>query len=178
MPIALVIQNITVNGHEVHPINFNPFPLNQPDIIGIGILNSINLTAIALLIVLIFVSGAVYRIHVKQLKKANTALQGKVEEQALTLTQQNNTLQELSEKIQETDPSDQSKLMFFTDIWDEFRTPLTIILGHTQNLTKDSKLSLNLIKKNVSLLMQLINHVSDLQKSDQKSLKLSVSVIE
>ncbi|MDP4189160.1 MAG: response regulator, partial [Bacteroidota bacterium] len=40
------------------------------------------------------------------------------------------------------------------------------------------KLSLNLIKKNVSLLMQLINHVSDLQKSDQKSLKLSVSVIE
>lgn len=178
MPIALVIQNITVNGHEVHPINFNPFPLNQPDIIGIGIINNINLTAIVVLIVLIFVFGAIYRIHLKQLKKANTALQRKVEEQALTLTQQDNSLQELSEKLQEKDSSDQSKLMFFNDMLDEFRTPLTIILGHTQNLTKDSKLSLNLIKKNASLLMQLINHVSDIQKSDQKPLKLSVSFIE
>lgn len=178
MPIALVIQNITVNGHEVHSTNFNPFPLNQLDIIGIGIINFINLTAIALLIVLIFVLGAVYQIHLKKLKKANAALQRKIEEQALTLTQQDNTLQELSEKLQETDSSEQSKLMFFNDMLDEFRTPLTIILGHTQNLTKDSKLSLNLIKKNASLLMQLINDVSVLQKSDQKPLNLSVSVIE
>jgi signal transduction histidine kinase/DNA-binding response OmpR family regulator len=73
------------------------------------------------------------------------------------------------------------KSRFFTNISHEFRTPLTVILGTTEQLTSnetrwktgDLKRGLDMIKRNGENLLLLINQILDLAKLENKSLKIS-----
>ena len=70
---------------------------------------------------------------------------------------------------------DEFKSRFFTNISHEFRTPLTVILGMTEKLMKDSKTGiqpLTLIKRNGENLLRLINQILDLAKLESHDLKL------
>jgi signal transduction histidine kinase/CheY-like chemotaxis protein/ligand-binding sensor domain-containing protein len=131
-----------------------------------------------------------------ELKEANRILQDqqkeiisqsdKIAQQRDNLSQQNKLLenqkveiQAMAEKLHE---SDQAKLRFFTNISHEFRTPLTLIMGPTENLLKkddysDSKMvrdDLSLIYRNEKRLYRLINQLLEIRHVETGIMKLSV----
>ena len=75
----------------------------------------------------------------------------------------------------------EAKLMFFTNISHEFRTPLTLIVSPLKELLESNDLppkvykSLNYIEKNTSRLLNLINQLLDFRKADHGLLTLDVS---
>lgn len=71
---------------------------------------------------------------------------------------------------------DQFKTRFYTNITHEFRTPLTVILGITQQLinkSKDNIHPLTLIKRNGENLLRLINQILDLTKLESHDLRIN-----
>lgn len=127
---------------------------------------------VSLIVFIVLVIGLLFQLRVRQVQQRNAWLQQKVDEQTTALRDQNKKILEISEKLHE---ADQSKLRFFTNISHEFRTPLTLILGHLDNLSSDSKLAVKSIRKNAVRLLKLINQLIDLRKMDQDQLKLSVT---
>jgi signal transduction histidine kinase/CheY-like chemotaxis protein/ligand-binding sensor domain-containing protein/AraC-like DNA-binding protein len=113
-----------------------------------------------------------FSLRVKQIKKRNQWLKLKVDEQTAALREQNQTIIEMSEKLHQ---ADESKLRFFTNISHEFRTPLTLILGHLENLNTHSRSAVKSIQNNAVRLLRLIDQVIDLRKIDQDLMKLVVS---
>lgn len=101
-------------------------------------------------------------------------------EQNLVLEKKEKEVREMAEKLHE---SDQMKLKFFTNISHEFRTPLTLMLGPTEKLLKQSdyknaveiKQYLYLIFKNEKRLLKLINQLLEIRKVETGNLKLRVS---
>ncbi len=77
-------------------------------------------------------------------------------------------------KLQELD---EAKSQFFANISHEFRTPLTLIKGPIDQLSKQSgqkldKDSLEMIQRNTDRLLKLVNQLLDLSKLDAGNLKL------
>ncbi len=75
---------------------------------------------------------------------------------------------------------DQLKTKFFSNITHEFRTPLTLIQGPTNELLErtsdpESKTLLNFILGNSQRLLKLINQLLDLAKLDAHEMKLFIS---
>jgi ligand-binding sensor domain-containing protein/signal transduction histidine kinase/AraC-like DNA-binding protein len=71
------------------------------------------------------------------------------------------------------------KLKFFTNISHDFRTPLTLIHGPLQELkskmgTSEMNGHINLISKNVNLMLRLINQLMDFRKLNSGNLSLNV----
>lgn len=124
---------------------------------------------------LILLVGGLFRLRIKQVQQRNIWLQKKVDEQTKELREQNRKIVEMSDQLHE---ADQSKLRFFTNISHEFRTPLTLILGHLDHLSSDSKLAVKSIRRNATRLLKLINQLIDLRKMDQDQLGLLVSKFE
>ncbi|MFA9390093.1 MAG: response regulator [Prolixibacteraceae bacterium] len=118
---------------------------------------------------------SLFRFRIKQIQQRNQWLQKKVAEQTMELREQNSKILEISAKLHE---ADESKLRFFTNISHEFRTPLTLILGHLENISSDSKQAVKSIRKNALRLLTLINQLIDLRKMDQDQLKLVVDQFE
>lgn len=99
-------------------------------------------------------------------------------EKNLELEIQRDHERELNEQLQE---ATQSKLMFFTNVSHDLRTPLTLIaepvkqLLTAPNLDPQQKLMMNLANKNVKILQRLINQVLDFRKYENGRLKLNLS---
>ncbi|MBK8428253.1 MAG: response regulator [Lewinellaceae bacterium] len=73
---------------------------------------------------------------------------------------------------------DDFKTRFFTNITHEFRTPLTVMLGMSEQLAKDEtddprRNKLGLIKRSGENLLRLINHILDLAKLESNTLKMN-----
>ncbi len=78
---------------------------------------------------------------------------------------------------------DKIKSRFFANISHEFRTPLTLILGQLADLealerTPVKKKKLDMIRRNSSRMLTLVNELLDLSKLEAKELRLSVSETE
>ena len=77
-----------------------------------------------------------------------------------------------------------AKLQFFTNISHELRTPLTLIADPIEhivndgNLTKQQRNMLQIVEKNVSILMRLVNEILDFRKIQNKKMKLTLSEFE
>ena len=77
---------------------------------------------------------------------------------------QNLELVRLSDELEKVT---QEKLRFYTNISHEFRTPLTLIsgpvekLGKDENLTKEQHSLINLARKNIKILLKLIEQIID-----------------
>jgi signal transduction histidine kinase/DNA-binding response OmpR family regulator/ligand-binding sensor domain-containing protein len=113
-----------------------------------------------------------YQMRLRQIRKRNIVLKSRVEEQTRALRDRNMQIVEMSEQLHE---ADQSKLRFFTNISHDFKTPLTLILAHLENLDVKKSKAVRTIKNNALQLLNLISQLIDLRKLDQGQLQLSVS---
>ncbi|MCH5318945.1 MAG: substrate-binding domain-containing protein [Paramuribaculum sp.] len=94
------------------------------------------------------------------------------------LEEQRDTEKELNRQLHEVT---QSKLMFFTNVSHDLRTPLTLIaepvsqLADAENLDPTQKKLIGIAKRNVIILNRLINQILDFRKYEHGKLALHVS---
>lgn len=78
----------------------------------------------------------------------------------------------------------QSKLVFFTNVSHDLRTPLTLIsepvaqLAEADNLTPQQRTLIKIANKNVKILQRLINQILDFRKYENGKLNLRLSEID
>lgn len=102
----------------------------------------------------------------------------KLEEQKSKLEEQRNQLMDLSKKLEE---ATQAKLSFFTNVSHDFRTPLTLIADPVNRLLErkgtddEERTLLNIINKNVTILLRLTNQILDFRKYESGKLDLKLS---
>ena len=77
-----------------------------------------------------------------------------------------------------------AKLVFFTNISHEFRTPLTLIADpvrrmlEADNLTTQQRSMLCLVRKNVDVMLRLVGEILDLRKIQNGKIKMHVSYVD
>ncbi|WP_320111604.1 substrate-binding domain-containing protein [Draconibacterium orientale] len=115
------------------------------------------------LLTLVAILLGMYLWSFKRLKISNKNL----EEQKEAISAQNIELKRLSDELEKVT---QERLRFYTNISHEFRTPLTLISGPIDNLSKNENLTgeqkdlLRIAKKNVFILLKLIEQIIDFRK--------------
>lgn len=99
-------------------------------------------------------------------------------EQNRQLEKQRDTEKELNKQLEE---ATQSKLVFFTNVSHDLRTPLTLIaepvnqLSQAENLTPQQNSLIKIANKNVKILHRLINQILDFRKYENGKLNLSLN---
>lgn len=94
------------------------------------------------------------------------------------LEQERDKQTQLNEQLQE---ATQSKLMFFTNVSHDLRTPITLIaepvaqLAAAANLTPQQHTLIRIADKNVRILQRLINQILDFRKYENGKLKLNLA---
>ena len=105
----------------------------------------------------------------------------------MKLSQQNRMLEEQRDRVvalnEQLNEATQSKLMFFTNVSHDLRTPLTLIAGPVEqlngapNLTPDQQAVMKIANKNVKILMRLINQILDFRKYENGKLDLNLDEV-
>lgn len=90
------------------------------------------------------------------------------------INKQKNEIYEMSLQMEKLN---KEKISYFTNVAHEFKTPLTLILGPTDQLIKqtpktEDKENLEMINRNANYLLSMVNQLIDLQKLDTKNLAL------
>ncbi len=131
--------------------------------------------AIAIVLLLLGVLFLVLRIfwqhrrHQRQLMTQNRLLE-----------EQRDTQRALNEQL---NAATQSKLMFFTNVSHDLRTPLTLIaepveqLCNAGNLTGHQQVLMKIANKNVRILKRLINQILDFRKYENGKLNLNLAEV-
>lgn len=107
----------------------------------------------------------------KTLESQNIAINKQKEE----ISEQRDQLIVLSKNLED---ATQAKLVFFTNISHEFRTPLTLILGPLDSLIEKETLSSNgkrliqLMRKNVHVLLKLIDQIIEFRKYENGKMQM------
>ncbi len=102
-------------------------------------------------------------------------------EQNKTLEEQRDKQKQLNEQLED---AIQSKLMFFTNVSHDLRTPLTLIaepvaqLATAPNLTDKQHALIKIADKNVRILRRLINQILDFRKYENNKLTLNLTEID
>lgn len=98
-----------------------------------------------------------------------------ISRQKEVLSEQHDQLITLSKNLED---ATQSKLVFFTNISHEFRTPLTLISGPLDNIAKNEKLSLHgmnmvrMMKKHVYVLLKLIDQIIEFRRYENGKMQM------
>jgi signal transduction histidine kinase/DNA-binding response OmpR family regulator len=134
------------------------------------------ITIIALLFLfVIYISRAFWT--KKQLSLQLQSQKDKIEKQKNELIENNEKLHKLSEEVER---ATQAKLVFFTNISHEFRTPLTLIADPIDQLLADKKVTprqselLHLMKRNINTLLRLVNQLLDFRKIENGKMTLNL----
>lgn len=84
---------------------------------------------------------------------------------------------ELAEKNELLEELDQLKTLFFTNISHEFRTPLTVISGMTEQIAENPgrwlERGLSMINRNTGNMLDLVRQILDLNKLESGKLKIN-----
>jgi len=102
-------------------------------------------------------------------------------EQNKELEKQRDLQHELNQKLRD---ANESKLIFFTNVSHDLRTPLTLIsepiaqLSEAENLNGQQKSLVKIADKNVRILRRLINQILDFRKFENNKLKLNLTEID
>ena len=136
--------------------------------------------SLAGLLLVIALLVAVYRLLRLKSRKNRELLRQKeqLEEQKRTLQTQKDQLERLSHELEE---ATHAKLMFFTNISHDFRTPLTLIADPVDQLLADAAVKepqrqlLELVKKNVGVLLRLVNQILDFRKVENGRMELHLA---
>lgn len=105
-------------------------------------------------------------------------LNAELSDQKKRLEEQRDQLISLSKQLEE---ATHAKLAFFTNVSHDFRTPLTLIadpvnqLAESKNLGENERFLLNIIQKNVTVLLRLINQILDFRKFENGKLDMTLS---
>ena len=105
-------------------------------------------------------------------------LNAELSRQKQQLEEQRDQLITLSRQLED---ATHAKLAFFTNVSHDFRTPLTLIadpvdqLSQSHNLDKHERFLLNIIHKNVTVLLRLVNQVLDFRKFEDGKLQMRLS---
>ena len=124
------------------------------------------------LFVLLLVAGLLLVVYkaLRTKNRLNSELsrqKAQLEEQRDTLSEQRDQLVQLSHQLEE---ATHAKLVFFTNISHDFRTPLTLVEDPVEQLLADKTLSgdqhrlLLLVQRNVNILLRLVNQILDFRK--------------
>ncbi len=132
------------------------------------------------LLVVIALLVAVYRLLRLKSRKNRELLRQKalLEEQKQALQAQKDQLEQLSHELEE---ATHAKLVFFTNISHDFRTPLTLIADPVDQLLADASVKgttrqmLELVKKNVGILLRLVNQILDFRKVENGRMELHLA---
>lgn len=110
-------------------------------------------------------------------KRANERLA----RQRQILKEKNDELEALSKQLEE---ATRAKLMFFTNVSHDFRTPLTLIaaplekLQEAKGFDQQQKQLLQLAQKNVQVLLRLVNQILDFRKYESGKLELNLQSLD
>lgn len=132
----------------------------------------LNLSIAAL--ILIFLLASIVYLSLRNNKRINRRLAQQNQE----IIDQRNQLIEMSNKAKE---ATEAKFNFFTNISHEFRTPITLVLSHLENvlsmprLLPNVKSSLDVANKNVMRLLRLVNQLMDFRKIEQNNLRIKAT---
>lgn len=117
--------------------------------------------------------------------RSKNRLNIQLEEKNESIQEQKNILEEQRDQLivlsKELEDATHAKLVFFTNISHEFRTPLTLIAGPVSTLLEDKQIIpehhrlLTLVQKNVSVLLRLVNQLIDFRKFENGKLDLHLS---
>ncbi|MDE6007112.1 MAG: substrate-binding domain-containing protein [Muribaculaceae bacterium] len=97
------------------------------------------------------------------------------------LEQERDKQKQLNEQLE---AATQSKLMFFTNVSHDLRTPLTLIsepvaqLASSDNLTPQQHTLIKIANKNVRILQRLINQILDFRKYENGKLNIRLSEVD
>ena len=136
---------------------------------------AMTLIAILILISLIRANAAKNRLN-HTLNQQNEDIKKQVEE----LESQKRQLISLSKQLEE---ATQAKLVFFTDISHDFKTPLTLITGPVQQLLASEDLSdrdresLDIVQRNGYRLMNLLSQILEFRTYEQGKMRINPTVI-
>ena len=131
------------------------------------------------LVILLLVAGLLLVVY-KSLRSKNR-LNRELSEQKKQLEEQRDKLEEPRDKLEEQrdqliqlshqlEEATHAKLVFFTNISHDFRTPLTLVADPVEHLLADKTLNgdqhrmLMLIQRNVNILLRLVNQILDFRK--------------
>lgn len=128
-------------------------------------------------------------------KQMLEAQKQRLEEQTRTLEAQKNTLErqkgilqqqkdQLEQLSHELEEATHAKLVFFTNISHDFRTPLTLISDPVEQLLADKSVQgehrqlLELVRKNVRILLNLVNQILDFRKVENGRMELQLKPMD
>ena len=133
-------------------------------------------TSLSLLLLLAILLGFIFKMYwVKH--QMNTELSN----QKHQLEEQRDQLISLSRQLEE---ATHAKLVFFTNVSHDFRTPLTLIADPVEQLLADSSLKdkqrslLKIAHKNISILLRLVNQILDFRKYENGKMELTLTAID
>ncbi|HNX89321.1 MAG TPA: substrate-binding domain-containing protein [Paludibacteraceae bacterium] len=129
------------------------------------------LGVILLLLILLFRSYRHKNRVNSQLEKTND----EINRQKEVLSEQRDQLVTLSKNMED---ATQAKLVFFTNISHEFRTPLTLISGPLDNIAANEQLStegkkmVRMMKRNVHVLLRLIDQIIEFRRYENGKMQM------
>lgn len=138
---------------------------------------------VALLLVIGLLVAVYLSLRAKNRLNRELSLQKKkLEEQKTQLIHQTELLEQQKSQLEqlsrELEAATHAKLVFFTNISHDFRTPLTLIADPIEQLLADNSIStqsrqlLELMKKNVHILLRLVNQILDFRKVENGRMEL------
>lgn len=136
--------------------------------------------SLAVLLLFVIASLIIFRAY-RAKKRLNVELSQKHDEisrQKEQLESQRDQLITLSRQLEE---ATHAKLAFFTNVSHDFRTPLTLIsdpvahLLESDELTPEQNHLLKIVKKNINILLRLVNQILDFRKYENGKLELQLS---
>ena len=132
----------------------------------------------AIIIILLLVFGVLFL--VLRMFWQNRKYQSNLMTQNKLLEEERDKQKELNQKLEE---ATQSKLVFFTNVSHDLRTPLTLIaepvsqLKNSENLDQKQHKLMQIADKNVKILHRLINQILDFRKFENNKLELNLTEI-
>jgi signal transduction histidine kinase/DNA-binding response OmpR family regulator/ligand-binding sensor domain-containing protein len=161
---------------EVHAMTAEGTPSDAPATLSFTILPPWYLSpwSIGLYIVFGTLSVVLYtKFRTRKLEQRSHELERIVAERTAEVVAQRNHLREQAEKLREIDIQ---KSHFFANISHEFRTPLTVILGHLDRLMKkeggEQVKDYTVMDRNARRLLHFINQLLDLSKIEAGGMTL------
>ena len=135
----------------------------------LAVLNNQNVSLITLIIIVFLLIALCTYAYWAYLTKARYSQQ---------LQESYERQRQLTSEIEEMT---KAQLMFFTNVSHEFRTPLTLIADPVDHLLEDNTLTdsnrhlLGMVRRNVHVLMQLVNEILDFRKVQSGKMELQLS---